>query len=409
MIFRFLGAQWLAVGFVGLVSFGISILVARTLGPDMFGVYTIALSVGALVAIVIDGGFSKLLQRERARASTSLTEVLPILPGLAYGHAMLAILGLSVVAVLLFPKQLLTTLTALWFFGAAGLNQFGLAMLRGDGRLVRDASWQVGSRTFTAFCIAAALFLGASQPWQVLMAQFIGAAAFGFLVTRYLRVRPLFRLSPAVYRAILPLVWLDLVTVLYFRADMVLFQFLGSPKLEVGKYGVAFRLVEAVVLLASPVGLILFRRFRQDSVAPVRMLRKILPALVGAALIGIGLMLLLWLFSDDVIALAYGQQYRGAGALLAVLGCSLVLMLPNGVLNQAALALGLERWFAVSASVAAVANIAGNLLLIPVYGVIAAAWMTVLTEAILGACVAAGVILRCGQVADIKDKEDRLN
>lgn len=404
MIIRFLGAQWLAIGFVGLVSFGISILVARTLGPNLFGVYAIALSVGALVAILIDGGFSKLLQRERARATTSLAELVPLLPGLAYGHAVLVILVLSVLAVLLFPKYSLTMLAAVWLFGAAGLNQFGLAILRGDGRLVRDASWQVGNRTFTAVCIAAALFLGASQPWQVLMAQFIGTAAFGFLVARYLRVHPLFSMSPIVYRAVLPLVWLDLATTLYFRADMVLFEFLNLPKLEVGKYGVAYRLIEAVVLFASPVGLILFRRFRQDSVLPMRMVREMLPAFIGAALIGVGLVLLLWFFSNDIIALAYGPAYQGAGTLLMVLGCSLVFILPNGVLNQAALALGLERWFAISASVAAVTNIAGNLLLIPTYGAIAAAWMTVLTEAILGACVAAGVISRCRQFAGVEEE-----
>ena len=52
MIFRFLGAQWLAIGFVGAVSFDLSILVVRTLGPDLFGAYAIALSVGALVVIL---------------------------------------------------------------------------------------------------------------------------------------------------------------------------------------------------------------------------------------------------------------------------------------------------------------------------------------------------------------------
>lgn len=397
MIVRFLGAQWLAIGFVGLVSFGISILVARTLGPDQFGVYAIALSVGAMLAILIDGGFGKLLQRERARVTESLTNELTILPGLAYGHAFLVILVMSVLSMLLFPKQSLTVLVALLYFGAAGLNQFGLAILRGDGRLVRDASWQMGNRTFTAVCILIALFMGANQPWQVFMAQFIGASAFGFSVTRYLHIRPLFRLSPKVYRAVLPFVWLDFASVLYFRADMVIFQYLGLVKLDVGKYGVAYRLIEAVVLFASPVGLILFRRFRQDSVAPVRMVREMLPALLGAALIGVGLVLILWLFSNDIIALAYGTAYQGAGGLLMILGCSLIFILPNGVLNQAALALGLERWFAVSATVAAVTNIAGNLLLIPIYGAVAAAWMTVLTEAVLGACVAGGVIVRCRQ------------
>jgi O-antigen/teichoic acid export membrane protein len=404
MILRFLGAQWLAVGFIGAVSFAISVLVARMLGPDQFGLYAIALSVGAIVAILADGGFAKLLQRERARSSATLTELLPKLPGLAYGHALLVILTLSFFSVILSPTYALTSLATIWFFGTVALNQFGLAILRGDGRLVRDASWQIGNRSFTAVCAALALLLGASHPWQVLMAQFIGASAFGFLVVRYLRVSPLFNLSPKVYQALLPFIWLDLATTLHLRVDMVLFQFLDLPKIEVGQYGVAYRLIDATLLLASPVGLILFRRFRQNVILPSKIIKEILPALIVATLIGMGLLFLLWFFSNELVALTYGPAYQGAGTLLLVLGGALVFLLPNGVLNQAALALGLERWFAISASIAALISIVGNLLLIPTYGIIAAAWMTVLTEAILGACLTAGIILQSRQLKEIKEE-----
>ena len=404
MIFRFLGAQWLAIAYIGLVSFGLSILVARTLGPDLFGVYAVALSLGALVAILIDGGFSKLLQRERARGSEVLMQIGSALPALAYGHAMIAIFALSVLAVLLFPQNKMTSLITVWCFGAAVLNQYGLAILRGDGRLVRDASWQIGNRTLSAVCMATAvLFLGASLPWHVLMAQFVGTAAFGLFVAFFLRVRPRFVVPSAVYRAVLPLVWLDLATAVYFRSDMVLLELLNAPKIELGHYGVAYRLIEALILLASPIGLILFRHFRQGSDMPVRMVKQmLLPPMAYATLAGSALALLMWFCSDTIVSLAYGQIYQGTGMLLAILGCSLIFILPNGILNQAALALGLERWFAISATIAALTNIVGNLLFIPVYGAMAAAWMTVLTEAVLGFCVALGVGLHCWRTLGAK-------
>ncbi len=404
MFFRFLGAQWLAIAYIGIVSFALSILVARTLGPDLFGIYAVALSVGALVSILIDGGFSKLLQRERAQGSVGLVEIGSALPALAYGHAIIAIIAFSVIAVWFFPNYKMTTLVTVWCFGAAVLNQYGLAILRGDGRLVRDASWQIGNRTLSALFMAiAVLFLGASQPWHVLLAQFVGTAAFGFFVAWFLHVRPRFIGSAVVYRAILPLVWLDLATALYFRSDMVLLEFLKVPQVEVGHYGVAYRLIEALILLASPMGLILFRHFRQGSDMPVQMVRQmLLPPLAWAMLAGIGVALSLWFFSDTIVNLAYGQAYYGAGRLLAILGCSLIFILPNGILNQAALALGLERWFASSATITAIINIVGNLLFIPIYGVMAAACMTVLTEAVLGICVAAGVALHCWKALNAK-------
>jgi len=345
-----------------------------------------------------------LLQREGARESTALAKMGPELPALAYGHAMLIIAVFSVFAVLLFPDYTMTTLATVWCFGMAVLNQYGLAILRGKGRLVRDASWQIGNRTLSALCMGAAvLFLKASQPWHVLMAQFVGTAIFGFFVTWFLQVRPRFIVPPAVYRALLPLVWIDLATALYFRSDMVLLEFLKVPQAEVGHYGVAYRLIEALILLASPLGLTLFRYYRQGSDTPVQMVRQmlLLPTAL-AMLLGVGLALSIWFCSDRIVTLAYGQDYQGSGILLGILGCSLIFILPNGILNQAALALGLERWFAASATITAAINIVGNLWFIPAYGALAAAWMTVLTEAILGICVAIGVARHCRQALNAK-------
>jgi O-antigen/teichoic acid export membrane protein len=395
LVLRFLGAQWLAIGFVTLVSLAINILVARTLSPDLFGVYSVALSGGAIVAIVLDGGFGRLVQREHAHPTAALTTFLPMLPQAALAHVLVSATALSLLATAIFPQQALTVVVAIWFYAAAVLNQFGLSTLRGEGRMVKDASWQVGNRTFTAVCVGVAILLGAGQPWQIFLAQFVGSAAFAFVIMRFLRVRPLWKISPAVYASTLPFVWLDLATVIYFRSDMLLLEWFDVSKFEVGKYGVAYRLIEAVILFASPVGLMLFRKFRLGSGSPRRMLREMLPALVGAHLIGVALMVGIIFFSEPLIDLVYGAAYFGAHDLLAVLGIALIFILPNGVLNQAALALGLERWFAVSATITAVVNVVGNMLLIPLYGTLGSAWMTVATEAVLGCMVGAGVWYRC--------------
>lgn len=395
LLFRFLGAQWLAISFVAFVSLAISVIVARVLGPDLFGVYSVALSGGAIAAILLDGGFGRLLQRERAHPTATLAPLLPVLPRAALGNVIFCACALSLFAIIVLPKHALTTVAAICFYAASVMNQFGLSILRGEGRMVKDASWQVGNRTFTAVCVGVAIVLGAGQPWQIFFAQFIGAAAFAFLVMRFLRMKPLWKIPPAVYAATLPFVWLDLATALYFRSDMLLLEWLDVPKFEVGKYGVAYRLIEAVILFASPVGLILFRKFRLGSGSPGKMVKEMMPALIGAQLIGLALMAGIMLFSEQLIHLVYGSAYAGAHNLLAALGVSLVFILPNGVLNQAALALGLERWFAISATIAAVINVAGNVWLIPMHGPLGAAWMTVVTEAVLGCAVGTGVWYRC--------------
>jgi O-antigen/teichoic acid export membrane protein len=395
MILRFLGAQWFAVGFMGVISLVVSVIIARTLGPDLFGTYAVVLSGGAIAAILLDGGFGRLLQREHAHPTAGLQTFFAVLPQAALGHVLVSATVLSLLAVAIFPQQALTVVVAIWFYAASVMNQFGLSILRGEGRMVRDASWQIGNRTFTATCVGIAALLGVGQPWQIFLAQFIGAIAFALLIMRFLRMGPLWKIPSAVYAATLPFVWLDLATALYFRADMLLLEWFDVSKFEVGKYGVAYRLIEAVVLFASPVGLILFRKFRLGIGAPRKMLREMIPALIGAQLIGIVLAISIMLFSEPVIDLVYGKAYFGAHDLLSVLGIAFVFLLPNGVLIQAALALELERWCAVSATIAAVANVGGNVLVIPSYGPLGSAWMTVATEVILGCAVGAGVWYRC--------------
>lgn len=384
MIIRFIGAQWLASLFVAIVSFLISILIARALGPDDFGIYSIALSVGAIFAILIDGGFGKLLLRERAKVSASISHLLPQLPSLACGHAILATFVFSLFVLAILPSKSHTLIAAICFFGITVLNQFGLAILRGDGRLVRDASWQIGNRSFTATCVLVAIyFFDASKPWHIYLALLVGSLVFGSLVLRYLKIRPNFKVSKQIYLLILPFVWLDFASVLYFRADMILLGLFKVPKVEIGHYGVAYRLLEAVMLFAAPFSIILFKKFRSDAYRLQGFISLLYKSTFTAFLIGIFFYLGIGVIGDEIVALAYGTEFLSAAEYLMTLALALVFMLPNLVLLQAAIALDLEKWLAFAASTAACVNIIGNSILIPIYGPSAAAWMTIATEGVL--------------------------
>lgn len=82
---------------------------------------------------------------------------------------------------------------------------------------------------------------------------------------------------------------------------------------------------------------------------------------------------------------AFGEEFALAGDLFKVLSLMLVFALANGVIGQGVFALGEDRRYFWAATVAAVFNVCGNLLVMPAYGVWGAAWMTVATEIVLGA------------------------
>jgi O-antigen/teichoic acid export membrane protein len=392
---RFLGAQWLAIAFNGAISFGLSVLIARTFGPQSFGVYAAAISLGGLFSVFVGSGFNQLLQREATRPTPELASLAQRLPGFAFGHALLVVFGFSMVAVVLSPfYHLPTLLAALGAFGVAVMGQFGLSMLRGRGRFVKDAGWQISNRLLTAAGVVLVILLGASQPWQVLTAQAVGAVAFVLFVMAFFQLRPAFKIPVAIYRVVLPFVWLDLATVVYFRSDVLLMKLMGVPNTDVGYYGVAYRIIEAFLLLASPVSLILFRKFRIASGSTEVTIQQVLLPAISAALIGLAIAVSLWFLGDYCISLAYGHDFYPAGRLLGILGISLIFAAANGVLGQAALALGIERSLALSATCAAIVNVTGNLIYLPRFGVAAAAWMTVVTEVVLGAGIASGLYLK---------------
>lgn len=395
MLKRLLGAQWLAIGFVGGVSFALSVFIARRFGPETFGVYAQAVSLGALMGILIDGGFGKLLIRETVRVSPVLAKHAPNLHGFAFGHAFLVTTFLALL-VLNNPFHLHwpTLLATVGAFGAGIFAQFSMAILRGQGRLMRDALWQMASRTLTAACMALALWWGADAPWQLLAAQFLGALILLLLLMRKGWVRPVLRIPGEIYAVVFPLIWLDLATVIYFRSDILIFKLMEIPKADVGAYGVACRLIEAVLLLATPVSLLLFRRFRlnvevagQETIA--RVVR--LAALAG----GLGLLVFLLALptADMFFRMIFGEGFGLAGGLFKVLSLMLVFALANGVLGQGVFALGLDSHYVWTATVAAVFNVAGNLLLMPAYGAWAAAWMTVATEVVLGLGLSAALFV----------------
>ena len=181
MILKALAAQWAAIVSVGIVSFAVSIFIARQTGPSNFGEYSVALSVGAVLAIFIDGGMRKLLMRERTRPSPHLMHLSDLLPSIAFSHAFIVALASSLIAIAFFIDQIALALAMVWCFFAIVVAENISAMLRAEGRLLLDAGWQMGQRCSSAACIVLVIVLGFHSPWHILAAWALGAQLINLL------------------------------------------------------------------------------------------------------------------------------------------------------------------------------------------------------------------------------------
>ncbi len=375
--------QWTATAYTGIVSMALSVVVAREAGPAGFGHYGMAMAAGFILAIFIEGGMSNLLRREQTRPGTALAHLVKRLPGVALGHACSVALIAALLAVSLAGGQLPLALATIACFLGTVLVSYVSALLRGTGRWAADAAWQVSQRTLSAALILGLLAVGLTAPWQV-MAAWAAASLIAFVVLPSpLHCRPEFGLKSEIYKITAPLVLIDLATAVYFRSDMLVLGWFDVPRQEVGEYAAAYRLFEALILLAGPVGLLLFRRMRLFDGNRDAFRRSLMLYVAAAAALGVVAAFAMYTASSLLVGWTYGPQYHESAVLLRVLCWGLVFVLANTVLTQAALALERDRAYLRAAGLAAVTNLVMNCALVPRLGISAVAYTTVVAEAVL--------------------------
>lgn len=372
---------------IGVVSFSLSLFIARQVGASQFGQYSTALAIGSILAIGLDGGMRNLLTRECSRASKQLSGIHEILPQIAMGHSLIAATIASIFCFIAFPNQLYLGLGITWCFWGAVITQYASAVLRGHGYFKTDSLWQIKQRGLTALFISATILLGYFETWHLLVAWTAGALLANLFFKEGFRFRPFFKpiLPPdlKLYRILLPLLWIDLASTIYFRSDLIILRSLGVSDTDIGQYAAAYRLIEATILVASPISIIIFRKIRLLHKNPLLQKKYIAKSLLIGTLFGFFGLAFLELAAKPLVHLTYGEQYAQAGALLPILGWMIVFLIPNAILTQSALALNLEKSYALVATLAAFGNISMNYLLIPKYGTVGAAYSSIATELLL--------------------------
>ena len=159
-------------------------------------------------------------------------------------------------------------------------------------------------------------------------------------------------------------------------------EYFGKISSDVGQYSAAYRILEGVILLATPVAQIAFRSLRlrqgQKEFYSLLGLLVLLMLLVSLIISLMGVFL-----GKDFMLLVFGEQYHFAGELLPLLLFAMLFILPNYILTQGTIALDKEISYAKIVVLVAFLNIVLNLWLIPDFGAIGAAGATIFSEGIL--------------------------
>ena len=178
-----------------------------------------------------------------------------------------------------------------------------------------------------------------------------------------------------------------LLSQLAFRVDVPLLQQFRTQN-EVGLYSAAYRLFEPTLVLPASILAGWFPYLVKVSGLPVKFRQATRNLLLVLLLLSLGVAGSIAVLAGWVIGWLYGPDYSGSAILLAALASAIPFLFLNYGLTHLLIASGRERANTLFFGVALLVNVSANLVLIPLWGGLGAAFTTTLTELVLcGLCL----------------------
>ncbi|HEX9054529.1 MAG TPA: glycosyltransferase [Gemmatimonadales bacterium] len=184
----------------------------------------------------------------------------------------------------------------------------------------------------------------------------------------------------------LPLFAVAILGMVHAKVDTVMLGFLGSYS-DVARYQAASKLLDASRFLVRPLTTVLFPVLAAlGAGGDLERLRAYSArTLANSGWLGAGVGALLAIGAGMGVQLAFGSRYADAAPLLRVLALSTPLLYVGTIALMVSMALRREREVARLLAVCVAANIGANLIAIPRWGPLGAAWTTVGSELLLTA------------------------
>lgn len=381
---------------IKVLSFGFTVLIVRRLGSAAFGQYAAVLAFGMAFAFISDLGLSTFAVREVARLRDQQDGAAQI--NALYSTMLRLRLSLTVVAASLLIGTGWLVGYSPAMIGALALGAIGLfsysvqgtceAMLAGFERLDLPARAKVLAQ-LTFVCLGTVALATHAGYYGLIIANQIGIAVLTYVCWRTAHRLGLRRVGASymawrrLLRASLPFAIIGFTLGLSYKFDTILLSIFRGDA-ETGYYNAAYSLVFATVVLSNVINTALYPSLTRQAttnaaqLTPLyeRAMRYLLLASLPIAMGGS-------LLAGPLITFLYGATYAPAASALQLIIWVVPLMYASEFLGYVVLIGGNERHAARTVLLSTGLNIGCNLLLIPYFGLLAAAAMTVVTEAVL--------------------------
>ncbi len=366
-----------------------NILIARALGPELFGHYAALLAVTALATVLATLGLAQLEAREVAIYHTR--QAWGAVAGFMRFSIGATLLAAGVIAMGYYGWVRISQVpwVAAYLLGiplivVGALLERSQSVLRGLGHVVASNLPAFWIRPMVSLLLLLPLLLGPGLTLQTTMAIQVVAAATALLVGGYLLHRylplPVRQAAPRYEvgewrRELLPFFALAVVQVAGNHVATLMVAGLGGYG-AAGLYSVAARLMDVVGFALSAINMTVQPRLtaalaRDDRPQAQQLARRS----ARLALLVVSLLSLLTLGLGEPLLRLFGEGYGAAWGPLAVLAVGQVVSAAMGACGLLATMGGLQRQVLVILSLSTLGAMAVGWLIIPLWGATGAAWM----------------------------------
>ncbi len=400
LVQRFLGTAGVQV--LGRASaLLLSIVLARMLQPEQFGYYSYIISLLSIFSIPVVTGLPNLIIREVARYNADneinkingivrwsekyiyicfliLASVFLFFMGLDFSYGILAFISLSIL------------LRGITFKNAALLNVFGFVTLS-------QAFNQLLPGIIQVVLLVAFFLINKSINIEVSLVLYVVSLVVTSFILWIVKRKKITiekdsnSVSQSKYwlKALVPFSMVGIVYTLNTELSIVIVNHLADPD------SVAFIKIALQLSLIVSFGLTAIDTVLRPEVARNYQLNRkdetqklINKSLMISIAVSLPVLIVLILFGKDIISLLYGEQYRDVYSLLVVLCFGNLVNAMTGSVSLVLNMTGNEKYCLMIASFSLLLNVILMTILVPVYGIIGAAWAIVVSVAISNICMA---------------------
>lgn len=383
-------STWLVVaqGTARLVGFLYTLFLARHLSIEDFGLFSASLAYFSLASSFADFGFNRFLIREVSINRHKLNEILFNVTILRLTFATIIFSVFAVTLYLLDPQQARVSLSILAVMAvlpqtiAFSLDAVFVALQKLQFSALGVLGLSVGTT------VAGIYLVGQNYgSTGAVSAVIIGEIIYTLILFLILRVENIGFFSKSsinhfkkIIMGSLPYGLLGIMGLIYFKIDTLLLSYMRG-NFETGIYSVAYRFLEAVIFIPSAVSMAIFPILSRLHEHDASSLKKIYFQSMQVMLFVGVLIFLIYQLILPFIVKWFLPQYLPAIGIINILAITIPFMFAHTPSTQ--LLLSTEKYLkpVIILSVVTMSfNIISNIIFIPQFGFVAAAWITVSSE-----------------------------